>query len=76
MARKTHVTPGEEDIDGPILYEMRVYIKPEMRRFLELEAKRINGKKNSKFRAQDIVKALVTAYYEKRMMGLVINPND
>jgi len=39
--------------------------------FLEREAKRMGVPYPS-----DIVRALITAYYEKRSMGLLIDPDD
>lgn len=44
--------------------------------FLELEAKRITEETGRFTRHSDVVRALITAYYEKRMAGLLVNPDD
>lgn len=74
MPRKTHKDPAyaTEDIRG----RMNLMLPQSMRRFLELEAKRLTEEKGRTIEEADIVKALITAYYEKRMAGLLIGPDD
>jgi hypothetical protein len=47
-----------------------------MMRFLELEAKRIGEQQDKNYLPSDVVRALITAYYEKRVAGLMVGPND
>jgi len=47
-----------------------------MAAFLEVEAKRIGEAKGKYVRPADVVRALITAYYEKRMAGLLVSPDD
>jgi hypothetical protein len=47
-----------------------------MMRFLELEAKRIGEKQGKNYLPSDVVRALIASYYEKRVAGLLVDPND
>lgn len=44
--------------------------------FLETEAKRLAERTGRYITPSSIVRALITAYYEKRSMGLLIDPDD
>jgi hypothetical protein len=55
--------------------DLVIAISEEMRAFLEREAIRLSRKKR-KYTIQDIVRAVLATYYEKRAMGLLINPDD
>lgn len=56
---------------------MVIILPPPMMRFLEIEAKRYSeGKRDVNYRPVDVVRALITAYYEKRMVGLMVSPDD
>lgn len=68
---------------------MIIKIPLEMRQFLEIEAKRITESRSKEERARkkgnklrsvtpaDIIRALVTAYYEKRVLcDLLVSPDD
>jgi hypothetical protein len=44
--------------------------------FFELEAKRLTEKRGRKVFITDIARALMAAYYEKRMAGLLVDPDD
>jgi hypothetical protein len=80
MPRQTHSSEAErkESIDKKVI----VSISPQMRHFLDLEARRLTDKKRQikigarRVNAQDIIRALVTSYYEKRTIGLLVNPDD
>ena len=80
MPRQTH-RAEEERIEAIHDYTV-IILPPKMRRFLEFEAARLTDKdrliKRSARRVtpQTIIRALVTAYYEKRTIGLLVNPND
>lgn len=75
MARKTHFIDGKEQIK----YELNISIPREMHHFLVVESKRLaklNGRPNKAYKPTDVVRALITAYYEKRMAGLWVSPDD
>lgn len=73
MARKSHPPPpGFEDLGG----NLNVRVTMKMHAFLELEAKRITEDRGKKFSKGDVVRALITSYYEKRVANLVTNPDD
>ncbi len=56
---------------------MAIYLPPDMKAFLDLEAKRLKSKGiKGKITASSIVRALITSYYEKRVAGLVTCPDD
>jgi hypothetical protein len=44
--------------------------------FLELEAKRMTEECGKQCHTSDVVRALITAYYEKRVAGLLVTPDD
>lgn len=56
--------------------KLNVWLTPIMQNFLEVEAKRLTERTGKKTSAQEVVRALITAYYEKRMAGLLVNPDD
>ena len=80
MPRRTHLAEEErkEYIDKPF----RVFFSLQMRHFLDMEARRLTDKKRQikigarRVKVQDIIRALVTSYYEKRTIGLLVNPDD
>lgn len=51
-------------------------LTPDMHGFLVVEAKRLSQKTGKKTTPQDVVRALIAAYYEKRMTGLLVSPDD
>ena len=74
MGRKTHASEPEAIED--IRHRTATLFTPEMHRFLELEAKRLSDKHGKTYTIQDVIRALVASYYEKRMIGLLIEPDD
>ena len=80
MPRRTH--RAEEERIERIGKAFRVFLSPQMRNFLDMEARRLTDKKRQikigakRVRVQDIIRALVTSYYEKRTIGLLVNPDD
>lgn len=80
MPRRTHRSE-EEQIDN-IERSIRIFLSPQMRNFLDMEARRLTDKKRQikigakRVKVQDIIRALVTSYYEKRTIGLLVNPDD
>ena len=80
MPRRTH--RAEEERIESIERACRVFLSPQMRNFLDMEARRLTDKKRQikagakRVRVQDIIRALVTSYYEKRTIGLLVNPDD
>jgi hypothetical protein len=77
MARRTHRKLNEEEVDGKgILRKFCIYVPPPVAAFLEVEAKKASEKKGKLVKPTDIVKALIAAYYEKRVAGLLVSPDD
>lgn len=74
MPRKTHLKPEESCED--IRRRVSLSIPPNMLAFLELEAKRLSERRGRLIMPTDVIRALVTAYYEKRMAGLLVGPDD
>jgi hypothetical protein len=80
MPRRTH--RSEEEQIEEITRSFRIILSPQMRHFLDVEARRLTDKKRQikaqakRVKAQDIIRALVTSYYEKRTIGLLVNPDD
>ena len=74
MSRKTHVRPEERVED--ICQDVRVELNLRMREFLDTEAKRLSEAAGRRYTAQDVIRALVAAYREKRVMYLIIDPDD
>jgi len=76
MPRRTHKRKPEE-CQEDIRPRVTILLPPKMIAFLEVEAKRYSeGKRDVNYIAADVVRALITAYYEKRMVGLMVNPDD
>jgi hypothetical protein len=75
MPRPSRKSP--EEIKEQIVSRVAITLPPEMREFLDMEAKRLreSGRKG-KVTPATIVRALITAYYEKRLAGLVTSPDD
>lgn len=73
MPRKSHVS--EVAIENT-RYKLSITLPTCMLHFLRVEAKRIKDKTGKSCRAPDVVRALITAYYEKRMVGLLVDPDD
>lgn len=76
MPRRSHLLRGEEEHREDITRKFAIYLPPPMAAFLEVEAKRIGEEKGKYVRPADVVRALITAYYEKRMAGLLVSPDD
>lgn len=74
MPRRTHKAPEEAQED--IRRRLNIFVPPTMLAFLEIEAKRLTKERGKLIRHSDIIRALVTSYYEKRMAGLLVNPDD
>jgi len=74
VPRKSRGVPEElrEDIE----YSMRLKLDRDMVAFLEVEAKRLTEQGKKRVRPTEIVRALITSYYEKRIAGLVSCPDD
>jgi hypothetical protein len=53
-----------------------MHVPETMRAFLDIEAKRLSEERGKLIKRGDVVRALITAYYEKRMAGLLVNPDD
>jgi len=75
MARKTHLK-REEDRKETIERSFTLFLSPGMHEFLEIESKRLTEKKGKRVSPSIIVRALITAYYEKRVAGLLVDPDD
>ena len=75
MPRRTH-KPAPEDAQEDIRRRFNLYLPPSMHAFLEAEAKRLSEKNGRTISGPDVVRALVTSYYEKRGLGLLIDPDD
>jgi hypothetical protein len=56
--------------------EISLTISNELNRFLQQEAARMSRKLGRTIRRIDIVRALITSYYEKRAIGLLVDPDD
>jgi hypothetical protein len=81
MARKTHTPQDDTSIKEYIYKDTRIMLSDEMRSFLESEVIRLNIKleregSKDKMTVQRLIRALITAYYEKRVVGLLVNPDD
>jgi hypothetical protein len=74
MARRSHKKPEEAQED--IRRRLNIFVPPSMLAFLEVEAKRLSEDSGKLIRHSDIIRALVTSYYEKRMAGLLVSPDD
>lgn len=74
MPRKTHRKPEESCED--IRRRLNIFVPPKMLAFLELEAKRLTEERGKRIRHSDVIRALITSYYEKRMAGLLVSPDD
>ena len=80
MPRRTH--RSEEERIESIQRIINLSISPQMRHFLDLEARRLTDKKRQikigakRVSVQGIIRALITSYYEKRTIGLLVNPDD
>ena len=74
MPRKTRKAP--EELQEQIYYSMRLKLDRALVAFLEVEAKRLTEQRGRMVKPTDIARALITSYYEKRIAGLVICPDD
>ena len=74
MPRKTHKDEGE--IQECIHYQLILSLSRPMVEFLEVEAKRLTEKRKKRIAPTTIVRALLTSYYEKRVAGLLVSPDD
>ena len=75
MPRKTRQKRPEE-LQEDIRRRLNIFLPPPMMRFLELEAKRYGEKNGKIYQPADIVRALITSYYEKRIADLLVTPDD
>lgn len=76
MPRRTHRSKPEEAQED-IRRRINLQLSQPMMRFLEVEAKRYSeGKRDVNYTPADVVRALITSYYEKRMIGLMVSPDD
>jgi len=76
MARRTHKIYREEEAKECIQRKLTILLSPGMSEFLELEAKRLSEREGKRIRPGTIVRALLTTYYEKRVAGLLVDPDD
>ena len=75
MARSTHKRAPEEAQED-IRRRLTLFLPPEMLHFLEVEAKRLTLQRGKHVHPSDILRALATSYFEKRMAGLILSPDD
>jgi len=54
---------------------IQLVVEPDVQAFLEQEAGRLSTRKH-KCSVPDVVRALIAAYYEKQVMGLITDPSD
>jgi CRISPR/Cas system-associated protein Csm6 len=76
VPRRTHRLVPEEEAIEHIPAILKIRLAPEMVQFLETEARRLSERGKKPRTVQDVLRALVAAYYEKRMIGLLLDPND
>ena len=76
MARRTHQKVPEEEASEQIAGCLKFDLPPIVQQFFEIEAKRLSEKHGKHVFITDIARALMAAYYEKRMAGLLIDPDD
>ena len=78
VSRRTHLSArsAEEEYNEDPRARMTLFLELDMHKFLELEAKRLSVKHGHRVRPPDIAKALLAAYYEKRVAGLLVDPDD
>jgi hypothetical protein len=74
MARQSH--KPDEDVVEYIQPILKIIISPEMQKFLSAESRRLSTRTKRPISSQGIIRALIAAYYEKRMIGLLVNPDD
>jgi hypothetical protein len=74
MSRRSH--KPEEDVQENIVFRLACTLPTRILEFLEVEAKRLSDAEGRKIKPQDVVRALIVAYYEKRMLNLVTTPDD
>jgi len=71
--RRTHLQKEpEEDIRSRI----NIWLPTPMKHFLEIEAKKQSEERGRHINMKDIIRALITAYWEKRLANLLVNPDD
>jgi len=71
--RRSHLRrEHEEDIRS----RLSIWLPTPMRRFLEVEAKRLSEERGRTITSKDIIRALITTYWEKRLVNLLVNPDD
>ena len=76
MPRKTHGQLPDEERVEKIDPNIDLHLGPTLKKFLALEAKHQSEKIGRHVSMQDILRALLTGYYEKKMAGLLVNPDD
>ncbi len=75
MPRRTHRAAPEEARED-IRARLNIFIPPTMKSFLDLEAKLMSEETGRYCQPADVVRALIAAYYEKKMAGLLVSPDD
>lgn len=75
MPRQSHKRP-EEEAQENIAFCLNCALPRKILQFLEIEAKRLGEAEGRKIKPQDIVRALIVAYYEKRMLNMATTPDD
>jgi hypothetical protein len=75
MPRASH-KPAPEEAREDIRRRLNIFVPNRMLAFLEVEAKRMEEATGKKCHPADVVRALITSYYEKRVAGLLVSPDD
>ena len=57
-------------------YDYHIDLPLNIAKFLNLECKRLTEKLGKRVQPTNIVRALAASYYEKRLAGLLVNPDD
>jgi len=76
MPRRSHTIKSEEEAQEDMRRIHQLRLPPELSDFLDVEAKRETDRKKKRVRPADIIRALIVAYYEKRLAGLLVSPDD
>lgn len=74
MPRRSH--KPEEEAQESIIFRLACTLPTPILEFLEVEAKRLSESEGRNIKPQDVVRALIVSYYEKRMLNMVTTPDD
>ena len=74
MPRRTH--RPEEEIKETVDGRIDVHLPPKLICFLDVDAKKRSEKTGRRITKVDIVRALIVAYYEKVVAGMLVDPDD